>query len=259
MKKHLGILVLLMVFIVVVGCSVENEEEGMAEKDTSLEEEIDNENEHKDGENKQEAESTERRVPSKDDHVEEEEIELEPWEAPDLTGKKILVLIAEGFHDTETTVPIDFLERLGAVTTLAGPEIEEVGAYNSRVTLQVEIPFYEVDIEEYDALLIPGGRSPMLLSNIEEVVEFTKNFLDTRKPIASICQGPRLLIATKDIDGKTLTAATFMEDDLVNAGAVFHNEPVVIDDFLITSRDPGDLPLFNRAIADMLSGNPNSD
>lgn len=227
------------VALVVMGCNDDVEES------TALPEENDLEEIAEDDE-----EATERKVET----VEAiEDTEEEVSEDPDLTGMKAAFLIANGFHDSETTNPLAYLERHGVECTLIGPEVGEVSAYNSGVTLNIEKTIGEVDISDYDLLVIPGGNSPRVLNLNEQALTFVRDFMDTDKPVATICRGPYLLAGAGVLEGRNLTAMDFVEKDIVEAGGEFVNEAVVVDGNLITSREPGDLPLFNRAIIEALT------
>ena len=118
------------------------------------------------------------------------------------------------------------------------------------VTLQpVEKSFTEVSPDEFDMMVIPGGGAPENLRIVDEAVDFTRRFVESGKPVGAICHGPQLLISAKVLDGRTLTSVNKIRDDLTNAGANYVDEALVVDDNLITSRVPGDLPQFNEALA----------
>ncbi len=182
-----------------------------------------------------------------------EESAAEDPEEPDLTGIKAAFLIASGFHDTETTNPLAYLKRHGAECILVGPELGEVSAYNSNTTLDIEKTINDTEISEYDLLVIPGGNSPRVLNLNEEALRLVQDFMKTEKPVATLCRGPYLLAGAGVLEGRTLTAVSFIEKDIVDAGGVFVDEAVVVDGNLITSREPGDLPVFNRAIIEVLT------
>jgi len=161
---------------------------------------------------------------------------------------KVAMVLAPNFEDSEAVEPKNHLESLGAdVVTIGetkGPVEGKKGA-----TLQVERTFAEVTPDEFDMMVIPGGGAPENLRIIDEAVAFTRRFVESGKPVGSICHGPQLLISAKVLDGRTVTAVKKIRDDVMNAGAHYIDEPLVIDGNLITSRVPGDLPQFNDALA----------
>ncbi len=174
--------------------------------------------------------------------------------APDLSGQAVAILITEGFHDGETTVPRDYLLERGASVTVIGPETGTVKAYNSDVTVEIEKSVGEVSAADFDALVIPGGRAPAALREIPEVVELTAAFAREGKVIAGICHGPQVMITAGLLEGKQATGVGGIREELVECGAAYSDVPVVRDGNLITSRVPGDLPEFNRTIAEALLG-----
>jgi protease I len=173
--------------------------------------------------------------------------------AAGMAGERIAVLITDGFHDEETEYPIDYFTNLGATVTVIGPQTGEVEAYNSNATVTVEKSIDEVAIDDFDALIIPGGHSPGNLVNHDNVVAFARDFFLTGKPVAAICHGPLVLIAADVVDGYRATAYHSVSDELEEAGADYTNQEVVVDRNLITSRQPDDLPAFVEAIAEALS------
>ena|GEM_PF-811659 len=171
----------------------------------------------------------------------------------ELEGKRIAFLITEGFHDGETMFPLGFLQNNGAVITVIGIEPGVYKAYNSDVTAIVEKSVTDVSIADFDALVIPGGQSPANLREHSSVVDFVREFIQTNKPVASICHGPQVVIATGIVEGRTLTAVDAIEDEITEAGAIFVDREVMIDGNLITSRTPPDLAPFSIAIMQALN------
>ncbi|GEM_PF-149973 len=169
-----------------------------------------------------------------------------------LIGRNVAILIAQGFHDAETVDPKEHLSNLGASVTVIGPEVGIVGAYNSNVEVEIEKAVADVSIDDFDALIIPGGDSPGVLREIEAVVDFVRGFFNAGKVVAAICHGPQVLVTADVLDGYTATCFHGMSDELIAAGAEYVNEPVVVDGHLITSRLPDDIPVFNEAISEAL-------
>lgn len=167
------------------------------------------------------------------------------------SGKKVAVVLAPNYEDVEATSPIEELQKAGADITIVGVEKGEVTGKKGDVQT-VEKTFDEVSAEDFDMLLIPGGGSPENLRIDAGAVEFTRNFVNSGKPVGSICHGPQLLISAKVVGGRRLTAVNKIRDDIVNAGGLYADEELIADGNLITSRVPGDLPAFNKALVDAL-------
>ena len=165
-----------------------------------------------------------------------------------LSGKKVAVLIGEGFHDGETLMPMAYLSNLGADVTVIGVEPAVLKAYNSDITAIVERSVKNVSVKDFDALVIPGGHSPDWLRDHSEVVEFARDFFKSGKVTAAICHGPQVLVAADVLEGKKATCFPDMKDELKEAGAEYDDVPMKKDGNLITSRIPDDIPKFNEAI-----------
>jgi len=172
--------------------------------------------------------------------------------AAELAGKRVAVLIAEGFHDGETLEPKAFLEERGATVVVLGPAVGDVKAYNSDQVVAIEIAVADAAVEDFDALILPGGRGPAVLREHEAAVAFAKSFMETGKPVAAICHGPQVLITAGVVEGRTMTCVSSVAEEVQQAGGEYVDEPVVVDGNLITSRIPSDLPAFNNAILEAL-------
>jgi protease I len=170
-----------------------------------------------------------------------------------LTGKRVAILVAEGFQDQETLDPMNFLRDRGAEVVVIGPSVKTVTAYNSDKQVQIEKAVADVTASEFDALIIPGGHSPQRLRDEAEIVDFVRAFYETDRTIAAICHGPQVLIAAGVMDGKRATGYEGISDELIEAGADYKDRPLVHDGNIITSRVPDDLPVFSEAIANALS------
>ncbi len=168
-------------------------------------------------------------------------------------GKKVAMVIAGNFEDSEAIDPKNHLEGVGAEVTTIGIEAGTVKGKKG-ATLAVDATFADVSPDDFDLLVIPGGGAPENLRIHPPAVEFTRRFVESGKPVGSICHGPQLLISAKVLGGRTLTAVDKIADDVVNAGGTYVDEPLVVDGNLITSRVPGDLPQFNEALAKALVG-----
>lgn len=167
-----------------------------------------------------------------------------------LSGKKVAMLTENGFEEVELTSPKQALEQAGATVHIVSPQLGKVKAWDHdhwSVELPVDVQLHEANPEDYDALVIPGGvMNPDLMRANEDCVAFAQHFLESGKPLASICHGPQLLIETKLLPGRKLTSYHSIKTDLINAGAEWHDLEVVTDKGLVTSRSPKDLDAFNK-------------
>ena len=165
-----------------------------------------------------------------------------------LNSKKIAILVTDGFEEVEFTKPKKALEDAGAEVHVIAPDATEVKAWNSTDwgnTYNVDKKLADASELDYDALMLPGGViNPDKLRRSEAAVNFIKSFFESGKPIAAICHAPQLLIETGAIKGRTLTSFNSIKTDLINAGANWVDEEVVVDSGLVTSRNPDDIPAF---------------
>jgi protease I len=158
-----------------------------------------------------------------------------------------LILTAEGFEDIEVLYPYYRLQEAGYITHIATPGGKSVtGKHGHRV--DATLPLKNVNPEEYDILVLPGGRGPerIRLYCREEARRIVASFMDAGKPVAAICHGPQLLITAGKAKGRRLTSYPGIRDDLEAAGAEWVDEPVIVDGNLVTSRVPPDIPLWMR-------------
>jgi protease I len=167
----------------------------------------------------------------------------------DLTGKKVAILVADGFEQVELEKPREALEKAGAKTEIVSPSGSEVQGWKhdkEGEAFAVDVKLDDANAEDYDALLLPGGvMNPDTLRTLPAAVDFARHFFDEGKPVAAICHGPQLLIEADVVRGKMLTSFESLKTDLKNAGAEWVDEPVVSDQGLVTSRKPDDIPQFN--------------
>ncbi len=163
---------------------------------------------------------------------------------------RIAVLLGEGFHDGEAYIPIGYMTNQGAKITVVGPQKVIVKAYNSEFTIRIDKSIAEVSVDDFDALILPGGHAPSKLRENEEVVAFARDFFHSGKPTAAICHGPQVLITAGVLNGKTSTGVEGIRGELEAAGVTYLDQSLVIDGNLITSRSPSDLNDFSMAIAE---------
>jgi protease I len=167
-----------------------------------------------------------------------------------LKGKKVAILSTDGFEQSELFEPKKALEQAGASVQVISLKAGEIKGWNEKNwgdSIQVDAVLGEIDAEQFDALMLPGGViNPDKLRMEEKAVQFVKAFAAAGKPIAAICHGPQTLIETGMLIGRTMTSWPSLKTDLINAGANWVDEEVVCDDGLVTSRKPADIPAFNR-------------
>ncbi len=166
-----------------------------------------------------------------------------------LKGKKIAILATEGFEQSELLKPREALDEAGAETRVVSPMDGEIKAWDENdwgERVEVDVALSEADADDFDGLLLPGGViNPDKLRREPEAVEFVRKFFQAGKPVAAICHGPQMLIEADVVRGRTMTSFPSVKKDLMNAGAHWVDEPVVVDNGLVTSRKPDDIPQFN--------------
>ena len=168
----------------------------------------------------------------------------------DLNGKKVAILATDGFEQAELVRPREALQKAGAQTHIVSPNNGKVKAWAEKEfgdSFDVDVPLKTAKADEYDALLLPGGvMNPDKLRTIPAAVEFVRSFFTAGKPVAAICHGPQMLIEAGVVQGRRLTSFPSLKTDLKNAGAEWVDETVVVDQGLVTSRWPDDIPAFNE-------------
>lgn len=167
------------------------------------------------------------------------------------SGKKVAFVLADDYEDIEHTSPMAALKSAGAEVTVIGLENKTITGKKGD-TQDPDITIDKANVEDYDMLVIPGGGSPENLRINDQAVEFTKAFVKSGKPVASICHGPQLLISAEVLSGRTVTSVNKVRDDVKNAGGNYVDEEVVVDGNLISSRTPNDLDAFNAALVKTL-------
>jgi len=171
-----------------------------------------------------------------------------------LHGKKVAILVEHGFEQVELTDPKRALEEAGAQTKIVSPQAGTVLGWqhtNWGDKFQMDVPLERASAQDYDALLLPGGvMNPDKLRMNPKAVQFVRAFFEAKKPVAAICHGPWTLINAAVLKGRTVTSYPSLELDLKNAGAHWVDREVVVDAGLVTSRNPDDLPAFNRKIVE---------
>jgi len=167
-----------------------------------------------------------------------------------LSGTRVAILATDGFEQSELFEPRKALENAGAEVHIISIKTGAIKSWhkdNWGEAIEVNYLVGEVSSSNYDCLMIPGGViNPDRLRADQEAVEFVSEFLKDAKPVAAICHGPQLLIETRLLRGRKLTSYNSIKTDLQNAGAKWVDEEVVTDMGLVTSRQPSDIPAFNK-------------
>lgn len=165
-----------------------------------------------------------------------------------LAGKRVAILAADGFEQSELLEPMKALEQHEAEVDVVSPKTGQVQGFkhfDKGEQVAVDIKLSEADAGKYDALVIPGGLfNPDALRVDDQALAFTREFFKAGKPVAAICHGPWVLANAEVLKGRTVTSVPNIRKDLENAGAKWVDEEVVVDQGLITSRTPDDLPAF---------------
>jgi protease I len=174
-------------------------------------------------------------------------------------GKRIAALVGDGFEESELIEPQRALEEAGAIVTIVGVDeksrqrIRGKRGLDEGASVKAEELVGDCTGEDFDALLIPGGTSPDHIRMNKEVQRFVREFDAAKKPMFIICHGPQVLISAQIVRGRQLTGVHAIADDIRNAGGLYRDQPVVQDSNWVSSRNPDDLPQFNRAILEKLA------
>jgi protease I len=166
----------------------------------------------------------------------------------DLNGKRVAILATDMFEQVELTEPRKAVEQAGAeveLVSLESGEIQGFNHYDKADTFPVDKTVSDVSADDYDALLLPGGvGNPDTLRTDEDAVTFVRSFFEQGKPVAAICHAPWTLVEAEVVRGRKLTSYASIKTDVKNAGGNWVDAEVVVDQGLVTSRDPNDLPAF---------------
>jgi len=170
--------------------------------------------------------------------------------AKNLEGKRVAILATTGFEQAELLEPRKALEDQGAKTQVISPQKDKIKGWNEKdwgQEVKVDLPLESANANDFDALLLPGGvMNPDKLRMEPRAVEFVRQFFAARKPVAAICHGPWMLVEAGAVRGRTVTSWPSLQTDIRNAGGKWVDQEVVVDEGLVTSRKPADIPAFNR-------------
>jgi len=174
-----------------------------------------------------------------------------------LDGKKVAILVADGFEQVEMTKPREALDEAGAQTkivSLKPGKIQGMNHADKGDKFDVDLAVKDARPDEFDALMIPGGLfNPDVLRSDQNALGFAQHFFREHKPVAVICHGPQVLISADLVRGRKMTSWPAIQVDMRNAGAKWVDEEVVVDNGLVSSRKPDDIPAFNRKMIEELA------
>ncbi|MDV2684673.1 type 1 glutamine amidotransferase domain-containing protein [Alkalihalophilus lindianensis] len=170
-----------------------------------------------------------------------------------LQNKKVIQIVSNDFEDLELWYPVLRLREEGATVDIVGEKADEkyIGKYG--VPIVSEYAFEEINPNDYDAILVPGGWSPDLLRRFDSVLNMVRVLNDQKKPIGQICHAGWVLISANILQGKKVTSTPGIKDDMTNAGATWVDEAVVVDGNIVSSRRPPDLPDYMREFIEVLA------
>jgi protease I len=177
----------------------------------------------------------------------------------DIEGKRVAALVGDGYEESQLFEPKRALEEAGAIVTIVGADEKSLQKIRGKKGLDEgqsvkgEELVADVTADDFDALLIPGGMSPDHIRTNKDVQRFVKDFDAAKKPMFVIGHGPQILISAQVSRGRTLTGFAAIADDIRNAGGLYRDQPIVTDGNWVTSRQSGDIPMFNRAMLEKLA------
>ncbi|SFR35968.1 protease I [Robiginitalea myxolifaciens] len=177
--------------------------------------------------------------------------------------KRIAILATNGFEESELTSPKEAMENAGFKVDIVSTQSGSIRGWsngNWSENYSVDKTLEEVNSKDYNALMLPGGViNPDQLRTNDNALLFIRDFFAEKKPVAAICHAPQLLISADVVKGRKLTSYKSIKDDLVNAGALWEDKSVVVDEGLVTSRNPNDLPDFNAKLVEEIREGKHED
>jgi protease I len=172
----------------------------------------------------------------------------------ELKGKKILILVETLYNEFEFWYPYYRLKEAGADVTVVGSGSADTYKSKAGLPVAVDTAADAVTVDDYDGMIIPGGYAPDHMRRYPAMVNLVKGFAEAGKLVAAICHAGWMLVSADIVRGRNVTSYFSIKDDLVNAGGNWIDQEVVVDDCLVTSRTPDDLPAFLRAVIGVLTG-----
>ncbi len=169
-----------------------------------------------------------------------------------LQGKKVIILIEELFNVFEFWYPYYRLKEEGAEVTVVGSGSAEVYTGKPGTQAKADVRADDISARDFDGMIIPGGYAPDMMRRYPAMVKLVKDLFDAGKPIGAICHAGWMLVSAGILSGRTATSFFAIKDDMVNAGAHWVDQEVVVDGNLVTSRTPDDLPAFMKALIQLL-------
>jgi protease I len=180
---------------------------------------------------------------------------------PELSGLRVAVLATDGFEEAELVEPVKALKEAGATVTVVAPNKAQIQGYHNdtkkAAKIKVDRTLGDVTEEDFDAVHLPGGTvNADRMRAVPEVQAFLRAMQEAGKPISAICHAPWELISAGLVNGRTLTSYRTIKDDILNAGGIWEDREVVEDQNWVTSRQPSDIPAFNRAMINLFAHSP---
>lgn len=173
---------------------------------------------------------------------------------PKIAEARIAILATDGYERSELRKPLEALRAKGAEVHVVAPEAGEIRSWDDKDwgdSVPVDRPLSDARVEDYDALVLPGGQiNPDVLRTKPEAVDLVRAFVDSGKTVAAICHGPWLLVEADAVRGRAVTSYPSIRTDVVNAGGEWSDAEVVVDQGIVTSRNPSDLPAFVAKIVE---------
>lgn len=170
-----------------------------------------------------------------------------------LEGKKIVAVVEQDYNDLEHWYPVYRMREEGAQVDIAGPEANASYEGQSGIPAKTNISFSDINANDYDGLLIPGGWAPDKLRRYPELLEFVRAMNEANKPIGQICHAGWVLVSAAILKGKKVTSTPAIKDDMTNAGAEWVDEVCVVDGNIVSSRRPDDMPVYAKTFADLVA------
>jgi protease I len=171
-----------------------------------------------------------------------------------LSGKSVLVLAANYFEESELLYAVYRLKEENANVVIGGVDTNPLTGKNHMHPFAVDVAVGDIRSEDFAGVVIPGGFAPDLLRRSARVLELVREFDQQKKPVATVCHGGWVPISAGIVSGRRATSVSAIKDDMVNAGVIYVDEPVVIDENLITSRVPADMGPWMKAVIEALAG-----